>query len=564
MTIDQYLAEARRRQDTTWPQDVPREVIYPLGEISMGDYVRHWASVQPDKNAYVFYGTSITWAQLDDLSDRAAGWLQSVGVRTGDRVGVMLPNCPQFVIAYVAIMKLGAVHVPINTMFKELELAHELTDADVSVLFALDSMLDILANVIDETNVAHVLVTSAYELAPANPEFPLPPTPPVLHIERFADAPHWADLLAAEPAPAAAVDLDAVAALNYTGGTTGLPKGCEHSQRHMLYTAATALMCNQLTKSPVFLCHVPIFWIAGEDFAILNPIVSGGTCVLMARWDPAATITAITTHHVEMFVATVDNYLELMAEPAIKEADFSSLSSAAAMSFVTRMSPEVRQQWAATARGAGVLREAAYGMTETHTCDTFTYGLQEDDWDLTGEPGQCGLPMPGTDFMVVAPGTIDPLPFGDRGEIVLRSPSILTAYWRKPEATANALENGWLHTGDTGFIDEAGCVHYLARDKDMIKVNGMSVFPAEVETFLCRHDEVEVAAVVPRSDQAKGQVPVAFVKLVPGASVTEEQLREWAIGQMARYKVPSIQFVNDYPMTTTGKIKKAELAASLA
>lgn len=560
MSIDEYLAEARRRQDTLWPQDVPREVVYPLDEISIGDHVRHWATTQPEAVAYLFYGASITWAQLDEMSDRVAGWLQSHGVHTGDRVGVMLPNSPQFVIAFIAIMKLGAVHVPINTMFKELELAHELIDADVSVLFALDSMLDILANVIDQTKVKHVVVTSAYELVPAHPQFPLPQAPPAIDVERFADAPRWADVLTAQPASAMPIDLDALAALNYTGGTTGLPKGCEHSQRHMLYTAATALMCNKLSEHPVFLCHVPIFWIAGEDFAILNTIVSGGTCVLMARWDPAATIAAIDTYGVEMFVATVDNYLELMRQPTIAEADFSSLTSAATMSFVTRMSPEIRQQWAATARGSGVLREAAYGMTETHTCDTFTYGLQRDDWDLVGEPGQCGLPMPGTDFMVVSPGTIAPLAFGERGEIVLRSPSILTGYWRKPEATEQAIENGWLHTGDTGFIDEAGCVHYLSRDKDMIKVNGMSVFPTEVETFLCRHADVEVAAVVPCADPAKGQVPVAFVKLTPGATISEADLRSWAKSQMANYKVPSIRFVEQYPMTTTGKIKKAELA----
>ena len=562
MNIDDYLSEARRRADARWPADVPREAQYPLGEISIGDHLRHWARETPDNVAIAFYGTEVTWAQYDELSDRAAGWLASVGVRAGDRVGVYLPNSPQFLIAFAGIMKLGAVHVPINTMFKELELEHELSNADVSVLFALDSCLDILANVIDKTNVREVLVTSAYAMASENSLVPLPDAPAAVSVDRFANAAKWEDLIAADRAPARDVDLDGLAALNYTGGTTGLPKGCEHTQRHMLYTAVTTNAGNGIPQQSVLLCHVPVFWIAGEDVGVIMPIVSGSTCVLLARWDAASVITLIDRYNVTMTLGTVDNYIEIAEHPTAADHDFTSLSQPLTMSFIARLSPEVRDQWRKATRSDGILREIAFGMTETHTMDTSTYGLQEDDWDLRGEPGMVGLPMPGTDIMVVDPQTHEPLPFGDRGDIILRSPSVMNGYWQRPDATAEAIRDGWLHTGDSGFIDEAGCVHYLAREKDMIKVSGMSVFPSEVETFLCRHDAVEVAAVVPKSDARRGQVPVAFVKLAEGAHVTEDELRDWAKSQMATYKVPLIRFVDEYPMTTTGKIKKAELAAS--
>ncbi|MFV0534352.1 MAG: AMP-binding protein [Cumulibacter sp.] len=560
VNVDDYLAEAERRRASVRPADVPTEVRYPLGEIPIGDQVREWAKRRGDAVAVAFYGREITWTELDELTDRAAGWLQSHGVRAGDRVGVLLPNSPQFMIAFLGILKLGAVHVPINTMFREHELRHELTDADVQVLFAVDSMLDVLGNVIEETTVRTVLVTSAYEMAGADAT---PPAPPATTSAKIPDYDTWADVLAADRAAPREVDLDALAALNYTGGTTGLPKGCEHTQRHMVYAVAAWMTASNITDHPVLLCHVPVFWIAGEDMGLLSPVITGGTVVILARWDAETVMRTIDKYKVEVWIATVDNYIEIIEHPRVGDYDFSSLHTPLAMSFVARVDPEVRTRWRAASRSDGILREAAFGMTETHTMDTSTYGLQDEDWDILNEPGQCGLPVPGTEFMVVDPATGHPLPFGERGEIIERSPSILTGYWRKPEATAEAIRHGWLYTGDTGFIDEAGCLHYLVRNKDMIKVNGMSVFPAEVEAFLCRHDDVETAAVVPRPDADKGQIPVAFVKPIQGRSIDPAELRAWARTQMATYKVPEVRIVTEYPMTTTGKIKKAELATAL-
>ena len=563
MNVDEYLAEAERRRTSVRAPEVPTEVRYPLGEIAIGDQVREWAKRRPDAVAIAFYGREITWAELDELSDRAAGWLQTHGINAGDRVGVLLPNSPQFMIAFLGILKIGAVHVPINTMFREHELHHELTDADVHVLFAVDSMLDVLGNVIGETEVRKILVTSAYEMAGNDPDFPTPPAPAATSSPNVSEYDTWTDLLAADRAAPQEVDLDALAALNYTGGTTGLPKGCEHSQRHMVYAVAAWMTASNITGHPVLLCHVPVFWIAGEDMGLLSPVITGGTVVLLARWDAETVMRSVDKYKVAVWIATVDNYIEIIDHPKVLEYDFSSLHTPLAMSFVARVDPEVRTRWREASRSDGILREAAFGMTETHTMDTSTYGLQTDDWDILNEPGQCGLPVPGTDFMVVDPATGEPLPFGDRGEIIERSPSILTGYWRKPEATAEAIRGGWLYTGDTGFIDESGCLHYLVRNKDMIKVNGMSVFPAEVEAFLCRHPSVETAAVVPRPDANKGQVPVAFVKALPGRTIDPDELRAWAKTQMATYKVPEMRVIDEYPMTTTGKIKKAELADSL-
>jgi long-chain acyl-CoA synthetase len=561
MELTDYLAEVRRRQRRVWPAGVPDEVSYPLGEVSIPDHLRAWARRRPDRVALVFYGREFGYAELDDLADRFAGWLAGAGVRPGDRVGVFLPNCPQFVVAMLGILRAGAVHVPVNPLFREHELRHELADAGVEVLVTLDSLAGLVETVRPDTAVREVLVTAFADVLPELPTLPLPAA--------LREAPDpalppsgWHRALGSGPAPPRAADLDALAALNYTGGTTGMPKGCEHTQRHMLYTAVTAAAARPLRDDPgVYLTYVPIFWIAGEDLGILVPIVTGATCVLLARWDPAAVLAAIPRYRVTDMIGTVDNYVELMEHPDFAAHDLSTLTEPRTMSFVRKLTVDLRRRWQAAVGEHSVLREGAYGMTETHTADTVTYGFTAADRDLTGEPVFCGAPVPGTDIAVVDPVTGAPLPLGERGEIIVRSPSLLTGYWRNPEATGAVLRDGWLHTGDVGLLDEDGCLHYLGRNKEMIKVSGMSVFPSEVEALLARHPDVAGAAVVPMPDPGRGQVPLAFVQPLPGAELDEAGLTAWARENMAGYKVPRFRIVTTLPMTTTGKIKKGDLLA---
>jgi long-chain acyl-CoA synthetase len=235
------------------------------------------------------------------------------------------------------------------------------------------------------------------------------------------------------------------------------------------------------------------------------------------------------------------------------------------MSFVRKLTPLMRRRWREAVGEHSLLRETAYGMTETHTGDTSPLGFQAGDHDLHAEPVFCGLPVPGTDIAVVSEDTGEPLPVGERGQIIVRSPALLSGYWQNPEATREVIRDGWLYTGDIGEIDQDGCLHYLGRNKEMIKVKGMSVFPAEVEAILGRHPGVLAVAVVPRDDPKKGQVPVAFVQVEPDAVLDAVRLETWARSNMAPYKVPSVHLMPELPMTATGKVKKGdllELAAS--
>ncbi|RVU22311.1 acyl-CoA synthetase [Streptomyces antnestii] len=553
---DEYLADLRARQARVRPHGTPSEAVYPLGEISVPDHVAHWARLRPDRAAVVFEDRTLTYRELDELSRRLAGRLAAEGVAPGDRVAVHLPNCPQFLIAFLAILRLGAVHVPVNPMFQSAELAYELQDSGAETVVTLDTFLPLLASVREQTAVRRVFVTTLLEMTDAG-EAPEPEAVDGLPVHT------WAQAVAHEPVDGPPADLDALAALNYTGGTSGLPKGCMHSQRHMIYTIATSAGATRQTADGevVILCYIPIFWIAGEDLGILNPLMMGGTSVLLPRWDPARVLRAVDAHKVTTMVGTVENYLELLARPDFASYDLGSLVDPLCTSFIRKLDVEVRRAWTAAAGPHSVLREAAYGMTETHTIDVTPYGFQDGDHDLHAEPVFCGLPMPGTDIAVVSPVTGEPLPLGEAGEIIVRSPSVTTGYWNKPDATARQLRDGWLHTGDNGRIDEDGCLHYLGRDKDLIKVKGMSVFPAEVEMLLCRHPEVHTAAVVPAADATRGQVPVAFVTLRQKGSVDASVLREWARESMAPYKVPLVEIVEEMPMTTTMKIRKVDLAA---
>jgi len=546
-----------------WPSEVPRTLEEPIPGGSLIDYLQKWSTERPDTVAIHFYGRDITYAELDRSSAAFAGWLRSQGIGQGDRVGVYLPNCPQFTIAFLGILRLNAVHVPINPMFKTQELAYEVRDAGVSALLALPDFAPQIDAVRDEVRadlgtdftVAYTQLGDMLETEAAPPA-PFGPVDPHLPSD-------WAGIVAHAPADPATVDPHALAALNYTGGTTGMPKGCEHTQAHMVYTGLSALAGQGRTPGTgreAALGFLPMFWIAGENLSLLVPIVDGSTVVMMTRWNPRAALHLIEAQAVTFMVGPADNYVELMELPEFTPASTASLRTCNAVSFVRKLDPELRAQWL-DATGV-TLREASYGMTETHTSDTFVLGLGIDDQDLRSEPVYCGYPVPGTSIVVVDPD-LHPVPVGTAGQILVYSPSLLTAYFNKPEATRDTLVDGWLLTGDTGRFDEHGALTYLARTKEMIKVNGMSVFPSEVESFIRAHESVERVAVAPRDDAATGQKPVAFIELRDGTNTSSDEIHEWAGEQMAGYKVPEVVIVDSMPMTATGKIRKMELIQGL-
>lgn len=560
----EYLENLQALYRKAWPSGLGREIVYPHGEKPLTEYLKAWARIQPDKPAVIFYGGVTTFADLDRQSDRFAALLQQNGVRKGDRVSVFMPNCPQFHIAFFGILKLGAVHCPVSPLSKAFELSYQVNDCGSEAIVALDQLMPVVREVLPETKLRKIIVTSLVDALPAVPTIPVPP---------MADAPKIAcpDAIDMMPALAAiahpqyvdGASLDEVAALNYTGGTTGMPKGCVHTQRDMVYTAAANSSLASPLPHAVSLSFFPEFWIAGENMCLIFPLFTGSTLVLLTRWDPVAVLEAIQRYKVTATSMPVDGALELMDHPRFGEFDLSSLVKVGVVSFVKKLNMDYRRRW--KEKVGTVLAESAWGMTETHTSNSFTTGMQDDDFDLKQRPTFVGLPVMGTQFKICDFETGEIVPIGAEGEICCRSPSLLKSYWNKPDATAQTLRNGWLHSGDIGMISEAGYLHYLGRRKEMIKVKGMSVFPGEIEALLGQHPAIGGSGVVARTDEQRGQVPVAFVLLKPEApaGLTAEAIQDWCRERMAVFKVPEVRIVDALPMTATGKVKKEELGKLL-
>lgn len=564
--IDGYLESLADLRRKAWPEAAEPTVDYPFGRGTITHYLRSWAAQRPGHDAIIYHGRRVSYAELDAASDRVAAYLAHRGFAPGDRAAVMMPNSPQFIIAFFGILKAGGVHVPVNPMFRREEINYELVDSTATFAFILDEVAAEFAVGSEGTSVAEVIASAGTDFLPADGALPrgmagdVPQAPGSTRFLSILDR----DEL---PVPTDPDDPHALAALNYTGGTTGMPKGCEHTQADMLYTAMTG---SQLGfgggPDTVSLVFVPIFWIAGED-AFLVSLISGGTCVLHYRWDAHEVLRSIDEHRVTAMAGTVDSYLELLDVAKGSPYSLSSMQAPVTMSFVTKLTVEIRERWARETGAPGVIRESSYGMTEDHTLDTFTLGLQKDDADLRGRPGFTGLPMPGTDVAIVDFETGELVPPGGEGQIIVRSPSMMRAYHNRPEATAETLRDGWLHTGDIGSLDENGALHYLGRTKEMLKVNGMSVFPSELEHLFSRHPQVAACGVIGVADAKKGQVPVAYVELVPEARsrVGADDLLAWCRDHMATYKIPRIEVIDEMPLAPTGKVSKVgleKLAAS--
>jgi len=558
-----YMDHLRSLWEKNWPKGIPRAPRYPFGEILLTDYLKKWAMQKGNAPSVIYYGHQLTWKQLDDLSDKFAAYLSNKGFKKGDKFSVFLPNCPQFYIAFYGILKLGCVHVPVSPMLQEAELMHELNDADATGILTLDLMYPLVQKVKEKTNLQHIMITRLHDFVKEEPTMPLPAFFQ-MPAQECPGADDMMVILAEQKTnyPHVEVSLDDLAALNYTGGTTGIPKGCEHTQRDMLYTAAkiyTFTFAMQPEEDHVFLCYPPIFWIGGEDIGILLPILAGVPVVLLLRWDPVAFMAGIQKYKVSITGGLTDNLVEVMNHPDVNKYDLRSLKTSLTTSFVMKFNLEMRDKWRKLT--GTILRELAYGMTETHSYDTFTLGAQENDKDINTRPIFCGLPVGGTEIKVTDFITREVLPLGQEGEIAVKTPSLMKGYWKNPEETSRVINDGWIFTGDIGMIDEDGYLHMLGRTKEMLKVKGMSVFPSEIEALLGKNPAIEGSGVIGKTDKQKGQIPVAFIKLKQDFKnkETENTITEWCKQNMATYKVPIIKIVDVLPLTPTGKVQKQEL-----
>ncbi|CAN5466266.1 AMP-binding protein [soil metagenome] len=527
------------------------ELPASLSALPLHEHLRHHARTQPAQVAIQWYGTAISYAELDRASDAFAARLAALGVTKGEPVALFMNNCPQYVMAHYGIQKLGAIVCPCGPLNKEHELAYQLGDLQARVIVAADVLVPIVDQVRAQTAIAHVFVVRYAELLPEAPTLDVPAELLQMKAAPLAAPANTEDFLTAARSgaacPAVEIGMDDVALMTYTSGSTGLPKGAMLSYDNALYKTAAAADCNGVTGDDVLLSIAPLYHIAGMVMGINVPVYTGATSVLLYRFDPLAALQAIARYRVSWWYSIAPMNVAVMNLPGAKDFDLTSLCMNPVTSFGITFTQGLAEQWRAYAPNVHSF-EASYGLSETHTVDTYM-PFDAIRW------GAHGKAVPGNQIRIVDPDTGAEKAPGEVGEIVLKGRGNFKGYWNKPEATATTLRDGWVHTGDMGHIDADGYLTFIGRFKEMIKVSGYSVFPEEVETLLIKHPAVAQAAVLGVADASKGEVVKAFIVCKPGQAVSEAELITWSREHMATYKAPrAVAFIDALPATGAGKV----------
>ncbi|WP_093382687.1 AMP-binding protein [Variovorax sp. OV329] len=530
-------------------KSLPARALQPLHE-----YLRTHARERGSHAACIWYGSRMSFAELDAASDAFAARLQALGVKKGEPVVLFLNNCPQYLVAHYGIQKIGAIVCPSGPLNKEHELAYQVGDLQARVIVAAAPLLPVVDKVREQVaSLRHVFVVHYADLLPeaGATAIDLPAELKAAQQEARTVPAGCEDFLAvmhagARPSPVA-IDMDDIALMTYTSGTTGLPKGAMLSYGNALFKTRVAADCNGVTSGDVLLSVAPLYHIAGMLMGVNVPVLSGATSVLLHRFDAHAVPQAIQAYGVSWWYSIAPMNVAVMQLADIASFDLGSLRRNPVTSFGIAFTEPLARQWQGVARNCASF-EAAYGLSETHTCDTYT-PQHAPRW------GTQGVAVPGVRIRIIDPDTGEDVPVGDVGEIILTSEGSFKGYWNKPEATAATLRQGWVHTGDMGRMDADGYLTFIGRFKEMIKVSGYSVFPEEVETILIKHPAVAQAAVVAQPDADKGEVVKAFIVSKPGAQVDEPQLIAWARDNMAPYKVPrAVRLIDALPTTGAGKV----------
>ncbi|MBC9906964.1 long-chain fatty acid--CoA ligase [Achromobacter xylosoxidans] len=532
-----------------WPKGLPKEISPPQSSLYFN--LEASAARYPGKAAIVFYDTVLDYARLKREVDAMAGYLQhSAGVKAGDRVLLLSQNCPQFVIAYYAILRADAVVVPVNAMSTPDELAHYLADSGARVAFAAQELCARLDGFAADGRLERVIVHTYSDYL----QGPAPDAPDWVAAPRRAPDVRggvpWYGAMAvnAQPSPhrAGAKDL---CLLPYTSGTTGRPKGCRHTHGTMNASLAGSQLWRGLTSEAVIMGVAPMFHLLGMQSGMNTPILLGATVVVLPRWDREAAGRLMARHRVSVWAAPPAMVVDFFAQPGIQKLDLSSLAQLCGGG-----APMPEAVAGMLASRYGITYNEAYGLTETASflhCNP-----------LDRNKRQCiGVPTFGVDTRIVDPATLAELPQGETGELVTRGAQVMLGYWNNPRADDEAFfmldGQRYFRTGDLGRVDDEGYFYVTDRLKRMINVSGYKVWPAEVENTLYGHPAVHEACVIGVPDASRGETVKALLVLRDEArgSVREEDVIAWARTRMAAYKAPRIvEFVNALPKSSTGKI----------
>lgn len=522
----------------------------PTSAPSLTEAWRARVARHPDAPAIAYFDTVLTAREVDELSDALAAGFHSLGTRRGDRVGIYLQNIPQFALCLLALWKLGATGLVLNPMYRGQELRRLVDDADAIGIVCADADVPDAAATLTGSSVEWMVSTSPLAFQSRHDPRVFPDGGRRLTAAEYDLEELIAEFRGIGPRAATQSGED-VALLTYTSGTTGPPKGAMNTHANLLAVTGTYATWIELRPGDAVYAMAPLFHITGAVINATIALLHDALLVMTNRFDPAVAIDAFREHRVTFTIGSITAFNAIAQLPHASREHFASLRSV--YSGGAPIPPSTIERFR---ERFGVYIHNIYGMTETSSgVIAVPLGAQAPVDEASGTLS-VGVPLPGLDARVVdSSGRV--LPAGEQGELVLRGPQIVPGYWRRPEETAAAIPEGWLHTGDGAIIDAEGWVYLVDRLKDQINTSGYKVWPREVEDTLYAHPAVHEVAVVGVPDDYRGEVVVAHVSLKAGALAAPEELIAFARDRLAAYKCPRVvQVVADLPKTQTGKIRR--------
>lgn len=533
------------------------------------------ASRYPRHTALIYYGTKISYAQLSTLANRFAVALQRLGINKGDRVAIALPNIPQYPIAFYGVLKAGAVAVPTNPLYTEREMQHQLADSGARAIVMLDMFYPVVRAIRDKTNLEHIIIAKASDYLPPvlRTLYPLSQRNAKLAEPRLTTQELRADamLLSMEellrprtksgvevfnlPEPARGEDL---AVLQYTGGTTGLSKGAMLTHRNLLSNALQTRNWTPRARDgeESGLCVAPFFHSYGLTVGMNLSIYAAATMVLLPKFSAAEVVKTIARYRPTMFPGIPTMYVAIMREAKGHASLLNSVKYC--ISGAAPLPAKVQEDFERMSGGKVV---EGYGLSETSPV-THCNPLNENCVN-----GSVGLPLPNIDAMIMDGETGERLPPGKIGEIMVKGPNVMQGYWNREKETEAIFHDGWMRTGDLGYMDEKGYFYIADRSKDLVVASGFNVYPREVEEVLYRHEAIEEAAVVGIPDEYRGENVAAVITLKAGFEPSEEtraSIIAHCKRELTAYKVPKIvEFRDSLPKSLIGKVLRREVREML-
>ena len=497
----------------------------------------------PKKDAYTFMDTTLSFAQVNGAANQLANALVAKGIQPGDKVAISCFNLPYFPIIYFGILKAGAVVVPLSVLLKKDEIAYHLKDSDAKAYFCFVGTPELPMGEMGYAGFQEVEACEHFFMIMPKPEMPS-------SIEGTAT---FGSLLAGqspqfETYPTGAEDTSVII---YTSGTTGRPKGAELTHSSLLQNAILSAELFKATPQDIQLIVLPLFHIFAMTTLMNAGLYRGVKSILLPRFEAPAVFGLMQKHNITIFAGVPTMYWGLL-NCTDEKFDYELIAKNLRVAVSGGASLPVKVLEDFEKRFDVPIMEG-YGMSEGSPVVTFN------QIDFGRKPGSVGIPVWGVEVKVVDENDKE-VPVGEKGELVYRGHNVMKGYYKRPDANAVTLKNGWMHSGDVAIKDEDGFFYIVDRTKDMIIRGGLNVYPREVEEVMMKHDAISLVAVIGVPDEAMGEEIKACVVLKEGQQVSEVELIEWTKGKIAAYKYPrSIEFMDALPMNATGKILKKEL-----